>query len=204
MSISEEWINTFNINDKKIPFTTDQLNIFFISRIVKAKGVYTCVDIAAILKNEYPNKNITMHIAGDGEELEKLKKYADENKVANVVFYGDVRGGKKLHLFQIADVFLFPTQHGEGFPNVVLEALFFGLPLITRPVAAIAEIIEHGKNGYLVQGTTAEDFIPYLDTYIQLPYEQRMAMAKACHEEAVEKYNVKKVRERTVEFYSNF
>lgn len=204
MSISEEWIGSFNIENKKIPRTTDKLDLFFISRVIKAKGVYTCVDIAKILKEKYHDKTITIHIAGDGDELKQLKQYAADNKIENVRFYGDVRGEEKYRLFETSDLFLFPTEHGEGFPNVVLEALFFGLPLITRPVAAIPDIIEHGKNGYIEQGTKAEDFIPHIDAYLEMPYEQRFAMTKRCHFDAIEKYNLKKVRDRTVNFYSNF
>jgi glycogen synthase len=52
-------------------------------------------------------------------------------------------------LYREADVFVLPTWR-EGFPNVVIEAMAAGLPVVATPVGAIAEAIEDGKSGLLV------------------------------------------------------
>jgi len=52
-------------------------------------------------------------------------------------------------LYREADVFVLPTWR-EGFPNVVIEAMAAGLPVIATPVGAIPEAIEDGKSGVLV------------------------------------------------------
>ncbi|HVH20206.1 MAG TPA: glycosyltransferase, partial [Myxococcota bacterium] len=52
-------------------------------------------------------------------------------------------------LYREADVFVLPTWR-EGFPNVVIEAMAAGLPVVATPVGAIAEAIEDGTSGLLV------------------------------------------------------
>lgn len=52
-------------------------------------------------------------------------------------------------LYAAADVFAFPTWR-EGFPNVVLEALAAGLPLVTTPVGAIPDVVRDGEEGLIV------------------------------------------------------
>ncbi len=52
-------------------------------------------------------------------------------------------------LYREADVFVLPTWR-EGFPNVVIEAMAAGLPVVATPVGAIPEAIEDGRSGLLV------------------------------------------------------
>jgi glycosyltransferase involved in cell wall biosynthesis len=201
MSISREWIENFSIEDK-LKNKRKTFNIFFLSRIVKGKGVNICIDLACEIATLFPSCPVEIHIAGDGEELVKMKKYAIAVGASNVFFHGDVRGEKKYNLFFNMDVFFFPSET-EGFPNAVIEALFFGLPVITRPVGALPEIIEHGKNGFLDHSNKAVDFIKYIEPFIN-EKAKLLDVARVCHEESKIKYNLNTVKERTKDFYKNF
>jgi glycosyltransferase involved in cell wall biosynthesis len=68
----------------------------------------------------------------------------------NIVFTGYFPDSKLPRLYQAADVFAFSTFY-ENLPFVVLEALSTGLPVVTTRVGGIPEMIESGKNGFLVQ-----------------------------------------------------
>ena len=52
--------------------------------------------------------------------------------------------------FARTDVFVLPPYE-DCFGMVVLEALSFGLPIITTPVYAIPEMVEHGRNGFIIE-----------------------------------------------------
>jgi glycosyltransferase involved in cell wall biosynthesis len=59
-------------------------------------------------------------------------------------------------LYREHDLFVFPT-HREGFPNVLLEAMEAGLPIVTTRVGGIPDMIEDGKEGLLVQPRSAAE-----------------------------------------------
>jgi len=72
---------------------------------------------------------------------------------------GRKRGRELADLFAGADLFVFPT-HSEGFPNVILEAMTYGVPIIASDVGAIGEMIGAGTDdpaGLLLERTAPAD-----------------------------------------------
>jgi UDP-glucose:(heptosyl)LPS alpha-1,3-glucosyltransferase len=67
---------------------------------------------------------------------------------ANVLFIGHYKNPEKL--YGSADVFVLPTQY-DAFANVCLEAMACGTPVITTRTNGAAEIVEHGKEGFILQ-----------------------------------------------------
>jgi len=87
---------------------------------------------------------MTLLIAGKGPE----KKFAGLTKRQRVIFCGPQ---KEIHkYYAAADVFVFPALY-EPFGNVHLEALASGLPVITTRQSGAAEIIEDGKQGFVIE-----------------------------------------------------
>lgn len=68
-----------------------------------------------------------------------------------IQYVGEVSGEKRIELFKNAQGFLFPIQWEEPFGLVVIEAMACGVPIIAFNRGAMAEIIENGKNGFLVE-----------------------------------------------------
>jgi len=68
----------------------------------------------------------------------------------NVIFTGKINEDKKLYEYYAScDIFVLPSFH-EGFGIPIIEAMSFGKPIIATKVAAIPELVEHGKSGLLV------------------------------------------------------
>ncbi len=126
----------------------NRFNILFLSRIEKAKGIYEAIEAYTILKAKFPF--VKMTIAGDGSELKAVKEYVKSNNVRAVEFAGYVRGKDKGKVFADADIYLFPT-YGEGMPLSALEAMAFGLPIVTRPVGGIKDFFKNGKMGFITE-----------------------------------------------------
>ena len=69
---------------------------------------------------------------------------------------GAVPLDRLLPLYREYDLFVLPTLPGEGIPRVLLEAMAAGLPIVTTRVAGIPSLIEHERNGILVDEPTPQ------------------------------------------------
>ncbi|HBG04829.1 MAG: hypothetical protein A2075_11475 [Geobacteraceae bacterium GWC2_58_44] len=125
------------------------LQILYLSRIEKEKGIYQAIDSYALLTGRCPGARLT--VVGDGSELAAARDYVAARGIAGVQFKGYLSGMAIREAFAAADVYLFPTWHGEGLPISVLEAMVFGLPVLTRPVGGIADFFEEGRMGFLLE-----------------------------------------------------
>jgi UDP-glucose:(heptosyl)LPS alpha-1,3-glucosyltransferase len=83
------------------------------------------------------------------------------------------------------DIFVLPTAY-EPFGLVHLEALACGLPVITTATAGGAEVVEPGRNGYVIPDAWAvQELAARLDEYFELSAQQRAAMSAAAAGSAI-------------------
>ena len=159
--LSEQWKNTIsnistNDNIKVLynPTVIKELNhiksstikVVFMGRLGKRKGLYDIIEAAKHLKNS----DIEINLYGDGD-IEKFEKLiSDNNLQEKVKLMGWVSGDKKDEVFQNSDIFILPS-YNEGLPISILEAMAYGLPIISTPVGGIPEAVEDGTNGFLIQ-----------------------------------------------------
>lgn len=132
----------------------DALRLLSVCRLSPTKGLDLAIEALADLP-----PTVTLTIVGDGPELARLERIAEAAGVSGrVSFAGVVPFGPRLYeYYQEADCFLLPSL-AEGFPKVVYEAAFFGLPLLLTDVGEIrrtlgsdAAIFMHpGQRGEIV------------------------------------------------------
>ena len=131
---------------KNIP-KDGKLHLLFLWLKKKKKGIYDLIEVIAGHKTEFDNKLI-LHIGGNGEK-EKLIDLISKNGLASLVTYeGWVSGDQKNDLFNMSDAFILPS-YTEGLPVSILEAMSYGLPILSTPVGGIPEVVENGTNGFL-------------------------------------------------------
>jgi glycosyltransferase involved in cell wall biosynthesis len=89
-------------------------------------------------------------IVGDGPLRAELERQAADLRLGphEVEFRGAVR--EMAPVYGEADLLLLTSDH-EGTPNVVLEAMACGLPVVATRVGGVPDIVRHGETGYLVQ-----------------------------------------------------
>lgn len=126
-----------------------RLNILFLSRMDKGKGLDETIEAYRIIKKLYPDVSLTL--AGDGPELTRIKSDIGEKGLKDIEVLGHVTGDDRTAAFAKSDIYLFPTTYGEGMPTTVLEAMAFGLPVITRPVGGVCDFFENEKMGFLTE-----------------------------------------------------
>lgn len=126
--------------------TTNKINILFMGRIGKRKGVYDIIEAAKSITN--PDVEINLYGDGDLKEFEKL---INENDLQNKVkLKGWISGDKKDEAYRNADIYILPSFE-EGLPMSVLEAMSYKLPVISTPVGGTPEAVEDNVNGFLIE-----------------------------------------------------
>jgi len=171
-------------------------NILFLSRIEKDKGIYELLRAYKMLQNDSElNHELHLDICGDGSEIENIKKLIASEKLKNVEIKGFVSGDAKKTVFENAHIFIFPSFHGEGMPNAVLEAMGFGLPVITTAVGGIVDFFVSGQNGYFIAPQNAKDVVDKTRTLLN-DQEMILSMALKNYEIAKENFRSDKVAKR--------
>lgn len=154
------FISTTKVNDdllKGFIFSkkTWKPNILFLTRIETYKGIFTTLEAFKIVKAKLPNATLT--IAGSGSKLSQAKEFVNNYNLRDVQFLGNITGNKLIETFSNASVYILPS-HSEGMPTSVLEAMAFGLPVISRPVGGLVDFFEKEKMGYLIESLAPKDY----------------------------------------------
>jgi glycosyltransferase involved in cell wall biosynthesis len=131
------------------------MTLLFMSRIERSKGVFDCIDAYQTLKVTIPD--LRLIIAGVGSDLARVRELCDQDPMISTPGY--LTGIGKTQAFLASDLFLFPSTHGEGMPNVVLEAMALGLPVLTTPCSGIKDFFEPGVMGEYLEGDLVESIV---------------------------------------------
>ena len=169
------------------------VNILFLSRLEKLKGIYEAIEAFRLVRARYPSATLT--VAGDGPELKRAREYVRADGLGGVRFLGWIAGEQKHRAFSDADIYLFPTRWGEGMPLSVLEAMAYGLPVVTRPLGGLADFFENGRMGYTTDSNDPRVFASLLERLIGDP-GLRQEMARYNHSFAGQHFAASVVAER--------
>lgn len=176
----------------------NKISLLFLARIEKDKGVFETLDAYCICKKKYPQ--IQLKIAGDGKELKRVKEYVKKKEIKDVFFLGYVKGKQKKEAFQNNDIYLFPSFHGEGMPNSVLEAMAFGLPVITSKVGGIPDFFTE-KMGIMIDSVEPGVICNVLEKLISSD-NLRLEMSLYNFKYAQNRFTSDKVIKRLEKYYS--
>jgi glycosyltransferase involved in cell wall biosynthesis len=131
----------------------EQLALLFVGILGDSKGEMDLLRAVAILKQQ--QIEVKAKIAGEFKRQEYkeifLSFIADNHLYDNVEYLGVITGDTKIFYYRNSDVFCFPSYfHSESFPLVLIEAMSFGLPIITTGWRGIPDMVENGYNGFLI------------------------------------------------------
>jgi glycosyltransferase involved in cell wall biosynthesis len=142
-------LDTRRFTNGQVRSPSDKVRILFVSRLILRKGLQFLIDAIPDIFDHatYP---FIIKVVGDGPDKEKLLQQIERLGVGeNFRFCGYVDHEKLPEYYLDADIFILPSL-AEGMPNVVLEAMGSGLPIIATNVPGSEELIRNGENGFLV------------------------------------------------------
>lgn len=189
------YLKEFDLNNKWLSYQQN-IKFIFLSRIEKEKGVFIAIDSFQKFAINNPHRKSTLTIAGDGRDLDEVKKYVEKKEIDNIEFLGHVNAEtKKKALFE-SHIMIFPT-FTEGLPNVILEGMLYGMPIISRATGGIPEIVQQGINGYISDSFEPEIFATYLDVLANDSNLYR-TISERNHLVAKNNFTSEKVKERVL------
>jgi glycosyltransferase involved in cell wall biosynthesis len=129
--------------------------IVSVGRFCEKKGLAYLIQACALLKQQ--NRRFRCRIIGYGELRDQLSSLISDLGLSDCVsLEGPFTQDQVREAYSRADAFVLPcvvTDSGDrdGIPNVLLEAMSMGVPVISTGVSGIGELIRSGANGLLIQ-----------------------------------------------------
>lgn len=148
---------TFVPDESKKPSSPTVLFVSNLNSSEKYKGLSVLLEAFKILIFKIPE--IKLKIVGDGDMLEAYKIFVQKNGLANnVEFLGKLSGKDLTEAYQKAHIFALPTSY-DSLPNVVLEAMSTGLPIVTTSIGDLPLVVAGDeKAGFIVSPITPQGF----------------------------------------------
>lgn len=137
--------------------------IAFVGRLSWEKGA----DIYISLATQFPDH--TFHVYGHGPMRSEL-----EGRAQNVIFHG--RQTDMQRVWSRIGL-LVMTSRSEGLPMAALEAMSYGIPVISSAVGDLPGLISDGYNGWLADPGEVETFVRPLQQWLDLDAAPRQSMA---------------------------
>ncbi|HYM94478.1 MAG TPA: glycosyltransferase family 4 protein, partial [Chitinophagaceae bacterium] len=182
--VSRSWMDYFKLNYKtknlvvlpniidypEKPGNTENSSLItylFLGLICEAKGIFDLVNVVAKNKDKYRNR-IKLLIGGNGKR-EALIKLIKDHQIEDIVEYlGWVSKEDKITVLNRADVYILPS-YIEGSPVSILEAMSYGMAVISTNTGGIPEVVKNKENGLLIEPGNLQQIEKSLDWFLMNP-----------------------------------
>lgn len=181
-----------------ISYEPNDIYVVMVSRALWNKGVKEFVEAGSILASRYDNVRFLL-VGG----IEKDNPFSvpesyirdKTNKYFRWVdFIDDVR-----ELLHLADIAVLPSYYGEGIPRNLLEAMAMRKPIITTDNVGCREVVEEGKNGYIVPVRNAEALALAIEKLVTNE-EKRILFGYYSRQKAEAEFGEERVLKETLRF----
>ena len=216
IALSDEWKDNLKqiVDDKKIvvienysiihvdePLVNDCATVLFLGEIGTRKG---CLDIPDVVKLVSSRLNKCRFVLAGNIIEDDFKIISDkisEYGISEHIFFpGWVRGDEKDKLLREADLFFLPS-YNEGMPMSVLDAMGYGLPIVSTDIGGIPQIVKNEMNGYIFRPGDVEGFAHAI-TSILCKREIRLEFGKNSLKIIKESYSLDRHIEKLEEVYT--
>lgn len=191
-------LNRFTTEAEPLPqFEGGKLNILFVGRIgERRKGLKFLLRAFNLIKQQMPN--VRLIIVGKGD-TKGYERYLRNNNIQDVIFAGFVPDEVLPRYYKSAHVFCAPSTGGESFGIVLVEAMASGLPIVASDIPGYASVVQHTKQGLLVEPKNIEMLAMSLLRLLADP-DLRSAMGREGRQKAGQ-FSWKNVSQRVLDFY---
>jgi len=126
-----QFLKIYNLENKKI--------ILFVGRLIPVKGINYLIEAFRLVKKKIKDPSVVLLIVGDGNEYNPLNEIVKKNDlIDSVLFTGELSKIYINYLYQSSYLFVLPSL-SEGFPTTILEALYYGIPVIGTDIPVMKQ-----------------------------------------------------------------
>jgi len=170
-------INTVRYNELKWKGITDRpLKVLFAGKVTQGKGIKYALEAVKQFKKSDIELHIIGIVHGGGKAFET---YSD-----HYIYHGKMPQQALFSSYTDFDVLLFPSI-SEGFGLVALEAMGAGVPVISTPNTNAFELIDNGKNGFIVPIRNIETIVDALQQFRNMDEDMYREMTFNARQKAI-------------------
>jgi glycosyltransferase involved in cell wall biosynthesis len=169
--------------------------VVFVGRLVKEKDPLCLIEAFALLRNIVPETRMVM--VGQGYMQSSVQRQLVSTGLSEHVEL--VPGANDVRPFLRKAWTLVLPSVSEGFPQVILEAMACGLPVVASATGGIPEIVEDGVTGLLVPPRSPKSLAQSLAKILS-DDQARIAMAKRAREKVEQSYSLEHVVRMTEKY----
>jgi len=179
-------------------FKDGKLNVLFLGRLEKRKGLPYLLQAYAQVKAHLPESRLII-VGPDGGMRAGAEAFVRREGLTDVVFTGYVCEEDKARYYRTADVFCAPNTGNESFGVILLEAMAAGTPVIASNIEGFAYVVAHDQEGLLVP---PRDAAALADALMQLlgDADRRREMGRRGQEKA-RQFSWDRVSQQVLDFY---
>lgn len=161
---------------------SESINLLYVGRLVKAKGIYILLQAIAELRKK--GQLVELELLGDGQDRMFFEELTKQLSIDNCVTFRGNQLDKK-PFYQHSQIFVYPSILQEAFGISIVEAMAAGLICVASRTGGIPEIITDKQEGFLFKGGSLQGLVEAISeaichykngTYLQM---QALAMQKA-------------------------
>lgn len=172
--IEKEYVRGQTISGR---FNKDRgtIKIGYLGRIDPSKGVLEMVAAAKGFLKKKPG-SLILCIAGSGKCQAEI--YDEVKDFSGIEFYGKLKYSDIYEYICSCDFLICPSR-ADNLPTVCLESLMLGVPVIGSKRGGIPEIIENGKEGYLLENLQTANFFDVFEKVLKMSSDEYKKMSEA-------------------------
>lgn len=142
------------------------LRVITVGSLIERKNIQLLI---AALQRLAEKDRVALTIIGAGPERQRLETLAHACSACHIEFKGEISPNAIPDALAQADVFVL-TSRSEGRPNVILEAMAAGLPVIASNIPGVNELVDHNITGLLFTSGDADELAGHLRRLLREPH----------------------------------
>lgn len=149
---------------RQLNLNAEDCVLLTVASLVPVKGIDRLIEAVALLKRAEPNRRWKLLVIGEGPERRALESQISNLKLQDQVQLVGAKSQDELaDWYSAANLFCLASDR-EGCPNVIVEALACGIPVVASNVGGVAELVRSQSSGLLISPPSAENFAASIQT----------------------------------------